>query len=175
MTERMTQNDAPSTAARPVLALAEREGEAIWFLDTLITVKVRDANGADFGLVEYQMPRGSRTPFHRHEAEDEAMYVLEGELRVVLGDRAIVAGPGAYVHLPRGVAHGLEALTEARLLVLSRPDGFVEFAREFGTPAPQHELPPPAAPDFERLEALARKYRIELLGPLPDVAPPHAS
>lgn len=162
--------ETSSSTPRPVLAFNEREGEAIWFLDTLVIVKAGDADGSDFGLIEYRMPRGARTPFHRHEREDEAAYVLEGEVRVVLEGRELVAGPGAYVHLPCGVAHGLEALSEARLLIVSRPDGFVEFAREYGTPAPRHELPTPSPPDFARLETLARKYHLELLGPLPEAA-----
>ena len=38
---------------------------------------------------------------------------------------------------------------------------------EYGVPAPRVELPLAAAPDFPRLEALAKKYQIELLGALP--------
>lgn len=157
-------------SATDVIALAEDQGEAIWFLDTLVTTKLRAQDGGEYGLIEYRMPQGSRTPFHRHHAEDESLYVLEGELRVVLEERVLRAGPGAYVHLPRGRAHGLIADSAARVLVLSRPDGFVEFTRELGTPAPARELPPPSAagPELPRLLQVAARYQIEILGPTPD-------
>jgi quercetin dioxygenase-like cupin family protein len=157
----------PSSASEPVV-LARGEGEAVWFLDNLITVKVRSAHGVRFGVVESCLPEGSRTPFHRHDGEDEALYVLEGALTVFLaGGRTVQAGPGAYVHFPRGVAHGLRADAATRVLVLSEPDGFVEMIREAGRPAERRELPPKAAPDLARVEAACTRRRIALLGPLP--------
>lgn len=144
------------------------EGEAVWFLDNLITVKTRAADGVRFGVLENRLPAGSSTPFHRHDGEDEALYVLEGELTLFLGGgRTHRAGPGTYVHFPRGVAHGLRAESPTRLLVLSAPDGFVEMVREAGAPAERRELPPSAAPDFARLEAACTRHEIALLGPLP--------
>ena len=164
-------NITPDTtiSTRNVVALTEQQGEAIWFLDTLVTTKLRAQDGGDYGLIEYRMGAGSRTPFHRHHNEDESLYVLEGELYVVLEDSALRAGPRAYVHLPRGRAHGLIAHTDARVLVLSKPDGFVEFTRELGTPAPTRELPPPSAPmpEMARVLEVASRYGIEILGPTP--------
>lgn len=160
---------ADSAETRGPVVLAPGEGEAVWFLDNLITVKVREAHGAPFGLVENAMDEGHRTPFHRHLDEDEAFYVLEGQVTIYLeGGRKVEGQPGTYVHIPRGVGHGFCSRTPARLLVLSNPDGFVEFTREAGVPAPRREVPPRLPPDLERLGAIAAKYHIELLGPLPE-------
>lgn len=157
-----------NTLPRSVIALGPGEGEAVWFLDNLITVKVRERDGAPFGLVENAMDEGSETPFHRHTDEDEAFYVLEGQLTIYLeGGRKVEGSPGTYVHIPRGVAHGFRARTDLRMLVLSDPGGFVEFAREMGVMAPRREVPPRLPPDLPRLAALAAKHGIELLGPLP--------
>ena len=41
------------------------------------------------------------------------------------------------------------------------------MVREAGAPAERRELPPPAAPDFARLEAACKHHAITLLGPLP--------
>jgi quercetin dioxygenase-like cupin family protein len=154
---------------REAIVLEPGEGEAMWFLDNWITVKVRSKDGTPFGLIENTLPLGSHTPFHRHDAEDEAWYILEGSLTFYLeGGRKAEARPGSYVHVPRGVAHGFRANTLVRMLVLSDPGGFVEFACEVGTTAPRRELPPPGPPDIERLQAFSKKYRIELLGPLPE-------
>jgi quercetin dioxygenase-like cupin family protein len=154
---------------REVVALGPGQGEPIWFLDQLVVVKLRGAD-APYGVVETELESGRATPFHRHLDEDEAFYVLKGELSIyVEGGRVLHGSPGSYVHLPRGVAHGFRTHTYTRMLVLSAPLGFVDFTREYGVPAPSPGLPPPAAPDLPRLQALAEKYRIDLLGPLPEI------
>ena len=153
--------------SRAVVALGPNQGEHVWFLDQLVVVKLRGP-GRPYGVIETELAAERGTPFHRHTDEDEAFYVLDGELRLFLeGGREVLGQAGSYIHIPRGVAHGFRTLTRARLLVLSAPTGFVDFTREYGHPAPRAELPPPAVPDFPRLEAIARKYHIELLGPLP--------
>ncbi|MCA9572644.1 MAG: cupin domain-containing protein [Alphaproteobacteria bacterium] len=144
-------------------------GEALWFLDNLLTVKASRADGAPFDILENAMPAGSHTPMHAHEREDEAFYVLEGELTIFLGDERIVhAGPGDYIHVPAGVGHGFRTHTAVRMLVLCGGDGFVEMAREAGGPAERRELPPGGPPDVARLERACDRYGIRLLGPLPD-------
>lgn len=153
---------------RDVIVLGDGEGEPVWFLDHFCTLKVRKRDGAPYGLLEVRLPKGGETPFHRHHDEDEAFYVLEGQLTIVLeGGRTIVGRPGSYVHIPKGTAHGFRVDEALRMLVLCGADGFVEFVTEAGMPAPRRELPPAAPPDFPRLERAAEKYRIDLLGPLP--------
>lgn len=147
------------------------QGDALWFLDALVIVKQGGERGAEFGVLDYHMARGSQTPLHRHLREDEAVYMLDGQLRVLAGERMLDVAAGAYVCLPAGVPHALTALTDARFLVFAKPDGFVGLVREMGEPAPARVLPPPAKPDLERLLSLTRKYQIEVIGP----APEHAS
>ncbi len=155
--------------ARAATSLAPSEGERIWFLDNLLTVKASGMGGSPFGLLENAMPAESHTPFHRHDAEDEAFYVLEGTLAIYLeAGRRIVVGPGSYVHLPRGTAHGLRTRTAVRLLVVCGTEGFIEMAREAGTPAPRAELPPDAPPDVARLERACKRHAMTILGPLPE-------
>ncbi len=160
---------APIPAPRGVVALSPNAGERIWFLDQLVVVKLRGAD-APYGVLETELAKDRGTPFHRHTDEDEAFYVLEGELSIyVEGGTVLHGSPGTYVHVPRGVAHGFKTHTRVRMLVLSGPTGFVDFTREYGAPAPDAGLPPAAAPNLPRLQALAAKYHIELLGPLPEI------
>jgi mannose-6-phosphate isomerase-like protein (cupin superfamily) len=44
-------------------------------------------------------------PLHLHHRDDEAWYVLEGELCLQLGSDVVEAKAGAAVFVPRGVAH----------------------------------------------------------------------
>jgi quercetin dioxygenase-like cupin family protein len=86
--------------------LAAGQGEAIWFMDTLMTVKAsgRDINDA-LSVVEALCPAGFGPPPHLHHHDDEAFYVLEGQMTVTCGEQTWTAAPGSFVLLPRGIPH----------------------------------------------------------------------
>jgi quercetin dioxygenase-like cupin family protein len=74
-------------------------------------------------------PPGQGPPYHVHDALDEAIYVLDGTLRVRLADKVEDAPAGAFVFIPRGLPHtwegrGAEAV---RFLVVLAPAGLEEF------------------------------------------------
>lgn len=61
------------------------------------------AGGDRLGCSLYELPPGKKSwPFHYHTANEEGIYVLEGEgiLRTVAGERLL--RPGDYVALPTG-------------------------------------------------------------------------
>ena len=163
----------PATASSlsQLLYIGAEEASAIWFLGTLTSVKAtgETTNGA-FGLMEQLIPSGWASPYHVHHAEDEAFYVLEGQLTFITEGRKLTAGPGAYVYGPREIPHGfkVEGDAPARILLLNVPAGFERFVIEMSEPAAERILPPPAAPDMPKLMALAAKYQIDILGPLPE-------
>ncbi len=137
-------------------------------LPTVLRATGQTTNGA-FGLIEQlTMPPGFASPYHTHRLEDEAFYVLEGRVAFVCGDEWIDAGAGTYVFGSRGIAHGFTVAGDApaRMLFLVSPAGFEQFVVELSTPAP-------AAPDMEKLMAVAAKYQVDIHGPLP--ARPDAS
>ena len=98
------------------------QGDHHFFLNHLATVKV-GAGGSDSGLalVEFVAPRGFGPPLHVHTEEDELMYVLDGEIRIDLGDGdSTVASAGAAVTLPHGIPHTWQVLSdEARFLTVN--------------------------------------------------------
>ena len=69
--------------------------------------------GGDSGFVvaEWQDPGGGFdpprwiAPLHLHRNDDEAWYVLEGVLRVKVGDEDVELRPGCGVMVPRGTPH----------------------------------------------------------------------
>ena len=66
-------------------ALAKEEGQAVWFLDSLLLAKATgEQTGGAFGLIDIFMPPGG-SPFHLHHNEDEAFYVYEGEMTFYIG------------------------------------------------------------------------------------------
>jgi quercetin dioxygenase-like cupin family protein len=157
--------------------LGPSEGNAYWFLGTLVTIKARgaDTNGA-FSLIEQLAPPGFGPPLHVHQVEDESFYVLEGEATFYCGEQEIPAGPGTYVSLPKGIPHTflVGATGPARLLQLTLPAGFDRFVEELGEPATTRTLPPMSPPPVDRLLALAPKYHFSVLGPPPGTPPESA-
>jgi quercetin dioxygenase-like cupin family protein len=62
--------------------------------------------GGRYGLVEFTAPAGSPgPPPHIHETEEEALYVIEGQLSIQIAERTLEARAGAFVLVPRGTVH----------------------------------------------------------------------
>lgn len=157
-----------SSTVEPI-ALAAGEGEALWFLGTLATIKASaETTAGRVAVIEHYAPRGSGSPLHVHTREDEWFYVTEGRLRFWVGGEVIEAGPGGFVYGPRGIPHTFEvASDEARFLLVTEPAGFESFMRAAAVPAAAPTLPPPpdGPPDMAALLAAAAAHGIEIVGP----------
>lgn len=145
------------------------EGEALWFLGTLVTVKAGSATTAGrVAVLKHLAPRGAGSPLHVHRNEDEWFYVVEGELTVWVNGETIVAAAGSFVHDPRDVPHTfIVSSDQVRFLLVTEPAGFDEFVRAVGEPAHVREIPPPPTepPDVEALTRVAATFGIEIVGP----------
>jgi quercetin dioxygenase-like cupin family protein len=153
-----------------IISSPRNEGPALSFLNTLTFIKAHSAQtGGAFGLIEQLAPVGSGSPYHIHRGEDESFYILEGQLEFLSEGKRFIHGPGGYVFLPRDIAHGFRVVgTEpARFLILVCPGGFEGFVAELGESIPEPKMPKPSEPDMGRLVTLAKKYKLEILGPLP--------
>ncbi len=64
---------------------------------------------------------------HVHHHEDEAMYVLSGEVTARVGEQTHTLRTGAFILMPRDVPHSFAnpSTSEARVLVINSP-GAVE-------------------------------------------------
>ena len=152
-----TRPDHPAPAEQPM----------IWWQGALMTLKAhRGSTGGALGLVEARFPAGFGPPLHLHHHEDEALYVLDGQLRCRLGDQELTAGPGELVFGPRELPHTFKAGPGgARALVLLTPAGFEQMFLEGGVPAHDTTAPPAEDYDVEQVTALAAKYGMDVIGP----------
>ena len=151
-----------------VLTLSPGEGRAIWFLHDLMVVKATaESTGGAYGLVESVIPPGFSPPMHIHHREDEAFWVLEGELTYCCDGRTFRTGPGGYVFLPRGLPHSfiVEGDTPGRMLTLLTPGGGEGFFIDAGRPAEWIGLPPAEPLDSPKLASAGQRYGLELVGP----------
>jgi quercetin dioxygenase-like cupin family protein len=157
--------------AERTFGLEEGEGEARWWLGvSLVTIKAAGKEtGGHYALVEVLEPDGEEAPLHVHHREDEAFWVLEGELTFCVGEVTIKASPGSFLFGPKDVPHRYTVDSgPARLLFILSPSGFEEFIYATSEPAQERTLPPPpeGPPDeaeMEQMAALARQYGCELL------------
>lgn len=146
--------------------------EHLWFLNTLVHVRVKNAEGADgLSVIENWAPYADSPPLHIHHTEDELFHVLEGEFRFQLGEAEVVARPGEMILTPKGVPHTyrIESPVGGRWLVVTTHGDFERFVRDVGRPATSLELPTPAGPPTaegaRELGAIAVRHGIELVGP----------
>jgi len=141
--------------------------EAYWWQGSLIEIKARaEGTGGALGLVDGRFYRGFGPPLHVHTREDEAMYVLEGEIRFRQGEEEFVAGPGRWVWQPRGVPHAFTVQSEtARALVVVTPGGFERMFAVGGVPVAESPEPPEHAYDPAAAAAVADEFGFAVVGP----------
>jgi quercetin dioxygenase-like cupin family protein len=154
----MTTTDIASTAT----------GRMIWSFNMLMDVKATaEETGGALTVIDSWLTPAANPPMHVHRDEDEAFFVLEGEVEFFLADgTARLAGPGDFVFGPRGVPHRFEVRTpEARMIVLGTPGGSEQFFRAMGRPADAPTLPVPEAPDVPQVMAIAAAHGIDILPP----------
>lgn len=159
-----------STTVRPYVH-REGEGEALWFLGNLMTVKAAGAQTRGrLTVIEAVNPAGFAPPVHRHLEEDEMFHLLSGTAWFQCDGESFTAGPGDFVFLPAGLAHTFLVGEDEplRALQITTPSGFEHFAAEAGEPAPERRLPAPGPVDPAALAHAAARHSIEILGP-----PPH--
>lgn len=125
--------------------------------------------GGAYALTEARVLPGGGPPPHIHQREDEAFFVLEGEITFRLGEQCVVARAGSFIQGPRGVPHSFKNETSfpARMLIQVTPPGFEQFLAEFATPVTSFDSPPVAVTPqaIQKLLEVAPKYGIEILPP----------
>lgn len=128
-----------------------------------------ETNGK-YAMWEAWVPPGGGPPPHIHEREEEAFYVLEGEITFHIGDERVVATQGMFANMPVGKAHAFKNESDhpARMLISVSPAGLEKMFMEVGVllaPGTTAALPP-THEEIERLLAVAPNYGVEIL--LPD-------
>jgi len=139
---------AQSQVRRSISSFRQDEGEALWFLGVLATIKAsRETTDGRLAVIEHLAPRGAGSPLHVHHNEDEWFYVTEGELTFWVGGQLIDAPAGSFVYGPRGIPHTFTVTSpEARFLLSpSPPDSKASCA-----PSPSRHKGSPSRPQRAR-------------------------
>jgi mannose-6-phosphate isomerase-like protein (cupin superfamily) len=120
-----------------------------------------DGQPAGFAAMEISVPARFAGPVpHAHDGFDEAIYVLDGRLRVV-GDEELEAEPGSMFTAPRGRRHGFSNPydTDALVLGIWAPAApALAFMRDVGA-----ALVPGVRPDPDQMRELYARHASRVL------------
>jgi mannose-6-phosphate isomerase-like protein (cupin superfamily) len=126
---------------------AAGEGRAFWGPGDTYTFVVTGAesNGSMFAL-DCLVGAGGGPPPHRHLAEDELFYIVEGSIEFTMGGETRTVGAGESVFVPRGSEHAYVngGSEPCRMLAVYTPSGMEGWFREVCTPVTDPDAPPPA-------------------------------
>jgi mannose-6-phosphate isomerase-like protein (cupin superfamily) len=107
--------------AQPVVVLAG-QGHRVGNVEFL--ARTVDTPRFNFGIIE--IAPGRELEAHVHADEDDAFYIVEGEMTFLFGNRRVAAPPGTFVLVPPGIDHGFrnEQARSVRMLNIHAPAGF---------------------------------------------------
>lgn len=127
-----------------------------------------EETGGKYAMWETIVPPGGGPPPHIHSREEEAFYILEGEITFQVGDATFKAEAGTFANMPIGSLHTFKNDTDrpARLLITVAPAGLEKMFFEVGQPIRLDEAPPrPSQAEIEMLLAVAPRYGVDIVLP----------
>jgi quercetin dioxygenase-like cupin family protein len=140
------------------------EGRSIDLGGFLMTVKAtrEDTDGA-FTLLEATEPPHFGPPMHIHRDAAEAFYVVDGEYIIFIDGNETRCAAGSFVYIPPGAVHGFRVgSVPSKKLNLYVPEAMVGYFDELAAAITSGEV------DDGRLAAIAERYGMEVLGPVPE-------
>jgi mannose-6-phosphate isomerase-like protein (cupin superfamily) len=105
-------------------AIVVRPGEGARVGNVEFLARTADTPRFTCGIIDFAPGRAVEP--HVHADEDDAFYVLEGELIFDVGGEEVGAPAGTFVLVPPGVEHAFrnDGLEAARILNIHAPAGF---------------------------------------------------
>jgi mannose-6-phosphate isomerase-like protein (cupin superfamily) len=112
-----------SMSAKRAIVVAPGQGRRVGNIEFL--ARSEDTPRFNFGLITIS-PHRHGPPIHEHRDEDDAFYILDGELTFEVEGEELVAGPGTFVLVPPGIRHTFanRGDTAVRMLNIHAPAGF---------------------------------------------------
>lgn len=141
-------------------------GDRVWFLGNVMTIKCGLGQGDGMTFIEGKLHPAHAPPLHVHLEEDEAIYVLEGALRIRCGDDEFDASAGDCAFVPRGTPHAFRVgPAGARTVMFSTSPLLARFMANGGVPAGEGPAPAASPADVERVSRLAASFDMNVVGP----------
>jgi quercetin dioxygenase-like cupin family protein len=150
------------TAEAGTVVLAPGEGETLANpVGGHVIFKARgEQTGGRLTVLETVVTPGDGPPLHVHTKDDEAVYVLEGDIDFRVEDELYSTRAGSFVFIPRGAPHTFQNVgtDDARMLLTFAPAGIerlFEHAAASGA----------TSAESEGWAGAAREAETEMVGP----------
>ena len=155
----------PADAKTEARIVPGSAGKRVWMTGIMVTIKADSSmTGGAYAVFEDLVLPGQGMRLHVHTREDETLYVLEGELQVVLGDQTYSARVGDFAHMARGTPHRFQNISDkpARMFMSYSPGGFEQFFLDVGKPVSDPDAPPPESTpeDMRKARETAQMYGV---------------
>jgi mannose-6-phosphate isomerase-like protein (cupin superfamily) len=128
-----------------------------------ILLSGKDTGGA-YCLLDLSVAPGLGVPRHTHTREDEAYFVVSGELKAIVGDEGFTLKAGDTLMAPRNIPHQLRnsGKIDNHYLIMFSPSGFEDFLIATSVPAPDDAVAPtePPAVAVDNVFQIAAYYGI---------------
>ena len=120
--------------------------------DEYFVLATGEDTAGDYFVMEAVVPPGGGPPSHVQTREEEAFYILEGEVVFYPAGKRIVATTGTYLNIPRDVVHRFqnESQATARMLIFFAPAGIERMMERM-------------AADSDNYVAIGREYGVAFL------------
>ena len=129
-----------------------------------ILLSGEDTGGA-YCLLDLSVAPGLGVPRHTHTREDEALFMLSGELEATVGDQTFTLRAGETLLAPHNIPHQLRnsGSVANHYLIMFSPSGFEEFLKATSVAAPDDGVAPtePPAIAVQNVFELAADYGIQ--------------
>ena len=115
------------------------------------------------------VPPGGGPPPHIHSLEEEAFYILEGEITFTVNGEKVVVLAGMFANMPVGTPHSFKNESDrfTKMLISVAPAGLEKMVMEVGVPLTDGATTasPPTKEEIEKLLTVAPSYGIEIRVP----------
>ena len=139
--------------------ITSSEGKKMNVVGHEATIKLSSDRANGNYVFEVVSPSGMGIPPHKHDQEDEIIYIQSGEFEIFLDGKLSQAKAGDLLNFTRGTSHGFKntgSLAGKTLWFVSPGANFEEFFNHLGSL-------PPGPPDLEKLAELFQRYGLPLL------------
>lgn len=155
------------TAAKPafVVAAGTSRGKILNVLGQEVIERITcEDSGGDYYVMDETTPKGMGVPPHKHEFDDEIVFIKEGEFEIFLDGIVTQVGPGAVLNFARGTFHGFRCISEVpgKTTWLATPGKYAQAILRAIS-----EMPP-GPPDHAKLAALNKENGITMPPPSPN-------
>ena len=102
--------------------------------DVYSTLATGEETDGSYFLTHAIVPAGGGPPAHIHTREEEAFYVLDGELSFLVDSERITVRAGTFLNVPKGTKHQFhnEGEVPAEMIFWFAPAGIEGLFRELG-------------------------------------------